>query len=101
MPGVPKIHKMSEGKYVTSNGYVKIRQDNVIGRNKWVLEHRYVMEQILGRSLFKGETVHHKDGNKQNNQESNLELWVTKQPSGQRPEDLVEWAKEILRRYDN
>ncbi|QGH79043.1 HNH endonuclease [Streptomyces phage TomSawyer] len=102
MPGVPKINSDSTGRYITSNGYVKIRRDDVIGPKKWVLEHRYVMEQKLGRELVKGENVHHKDGNRQNNHPDNLELWVTvKQPSGQRPEDLVEWAKEILRRYDN
>jgi hypothetical protein len=27
-------------------------------------------------------------------------LWVSHQPRGQRPEDLVEWAHEILRRYE-
>ena len=29
----------------------------------------------------------------------NLELWVTTQPAGQRPEDLVKWAREILALY--
>lgn len=37
-------------------------------------EHRVVMEQIIGRPLGKGEIVHHKDGNKRNNDPSNLEL---------------------------
>ena len=34
--------------------------------------HRIVAEQKLGRSLKKGEIVHHIDGNKRNNDPSNL-----------------------------
>lgn len=34
--------------------------------------HRIVAEQKLGRSLKKGEIVHHIDGNKRNNNPSNL-----------------------------
>ena len=38
------------------------------------LEHRYVMEQHLGRKLARNEEVHHKDGNKLNNGITNLQL---------------------------
>ncbi len=34
--------------------------------------HRVVAEQMLGRPLQKGEIVHHIDGNKRNNDPSNL-----------------------------
>jgi hypothetical protein len=101
MPGVPKTNSDSTGRYITSNGYVKIRQDNVLGPSKWILEHRFVMQQKLGRELLPGENIHHKDGDRLNNHPDNLELWLTRQPRGQRVEDMVEWAKEILRRYDN
>ena len=41
---------------------------------KKVDEHRYVMEQHLGRPLEPNEVVHHKDGDKRNNDIDNLEL---------------------------
>lgn len=66
-----------------------------------IREHTVVMSQILGRALLPGENVHHMNGVRDDNRPENLELWVSSQPSGQRPADLVEWAHEILRRYDD
>lgn len=37
-------------------------------------EHRYIMQEHLGRKLERWEVVHHKDGNKRNNDIDNLEL---------------------------
>lgn len=65
----------------------------------WAAEHRYVMMEHLGRKLLTGENVHHVDGNRTNNAISNLELWVTKQPKGQRVEDLLCFAREIIATY--
>lgn len=76
-------------------GYIRVKV-----RGKMHFKHRMVMSEHLGRPLHPFETVHHKNGNVADNRLDNLELWVSKQPSGQRPEDLVAYAKEILELYD-
>jgi len=66
---------------------------------RWMLEHRHVMEVTLGRPLFPGENVHHINGDRLDNRPENLELWVTRQPHGQRVEDILAWAHEVIARY--
>lgn len=82
-------------KWLNSHGYVLIYHNK-----KRLLEHRVIMEDKLGRKLFPHETVHHKNGNRTDNKLENLELWSTFQPRGQKIEDKIKYAKEILAIYD-
>ena len=96
--------KMKPGhRQRNGEGYMYVFQpDSVMANNKgFVLEHRMVLATHLGRPLLPDESVHHVNGVKDDNRVENLELWsgLGKQPAGQRPRDLVAWARGILEQY--
>ena len=71
-----------------------------ISDGRIVLLHRFIIEKYLNRKLSSSEHVHHINGNRLDNRIENLELWITCQPAGQRPFDLIKYAKEIIKNYE-
>jgi hypothetical protein len=81
---------------VSKDGYVIKTVD---GRQ--ISQHREIMEQHLGRPLQRHENVHHKNGQRHDNRIENLELWSSSQPSGQRVEDKLAWARWFIAQYSD
>lgn len=76
-------------------GYVWI---GVAGQSKTRVEHRVVMEAIIGRDLLPGETIHHK-GARHDNRLHMLELKVKAHGVGWTVDEALAWAREIITRY--
>jgi hypothetical protein len=72
---------------------------NQLSKKGSIAEHTFIMSEYLKRPLKKNESVHHKNGIKNDNRIENLELRNTGQPSGQRVDDKIKWAKEFLEEY--
>lgn len=91
----------SGGPYINADGYRILYRPGHVQADKrgYVAEHRAVMAEHLGRRLRPDETVHHRNGVRLDNRLANLELWSSWQPAGQRVEDKVAWAREILDIY--
>ena len=82
---------------IGKDGYVYVWDR---ARQKVLLQHRVIMELHIGRKLLRCENVHHINGKRNDNRLENLELWNTMQPAGQRVEDKIKWAKELLMLYE-
>lgn len=90
------------GRRVDKDGYVLVhRPDHPNARqNGYLLEHRLVMSEYLGRPLKRHEVVHHIDGDHQNNALDNLSLYASnaqhlaEELNGQVPQ----WSEDGKRR---
>lgn len=84
-----KHPKFVDGKCKSQQGYVLIwmEPDDPLKamrpRNGYVREHRLVMARHLGRPLTEDETVHHKNGKRDDNRLDNLQLCQGKHGNGQ------------------
>lgn len=82
MDGKPSRHTgrpLGSDRKVDSRGYIQVRTNRPGSyRWGWELEHRVVMEDVVGRSLRPEEDVHHIDGNKTNNDPVNLVLFESR-----------------------
>ena len=79
---------MSESKtYKDKNGYLRFKDSNK-------LYHRWVKQKEIGRPLEKGEIVHHKNGNIEDNRPENLELLTAKEHYKRHVVPVLEARKE-------
>ena len=58
-------------------------------------EHRVVAEEVLGRKLRPGETVHHMDGNKRNNRPENIRVFRSQSEHAKYHAEMNWFLKEI------
>lgn len=92
-------NKNYKGGHLNKDGYLVSHGEDREGKWKERGFHILVMEKAIGRKLKPGETVHHKNGIRNDNQIENLELWSKRHPPGQRVEDMVSFCVDYLSEY--
>jgi hypothetical protein len=82
------------GRFVDGDGYILIYIENhPYSRGNFILEHRFIMEQHIGRYLTKDEVVHHINGIKDDNRIENLELMTNSSHVSAHAKELYDKSK--------
>lgn len=76
-------HPMYKGGNISPSGYKRIKVNG-----SYIFEHRYFMEQSIGRKLTSNEVVHHINHDKLDNRLENLQLMT-------RREHMLEHREEV------
>jgi hypothetical protein len=77
-------------RHITTRGYVEIwKPDHPMAQKSgYLMEHRFLMAEHLGRMLEPGEVVHHKNGKLADNRLENLEV-MSKSDHDRKPKPPV------------
>lgn len=96
------LHSQYTNGRTNKEGYVLLsdkRDHPNANKRGRILEHTFVMSEYLGRPIMPGETIHHKNGVRDDNRIENLELRSHQHGMGARVSDMVEFCTDYLRRY--
>lgn len=80
---------------ITSGGYILIWDEK---KRIYVQEHRVVMSKFLKRELHKGESIHHINGNKTDNDITNLYLCQNEREHQRLHQQLQQVSLDLVRR---
>lgn len=75
--------------------YAVVKDHPFATKNGYVLHHRVVMENHIGRLLCRNEIVHHKNGDKKDNRIENLELMTASEHAKLHGSDKVRATTEL------
>lgn len=76
-PKGEKCHRWNKGKIISSHGYTKVRvdkNDQLSDPNGYAYEHHIVWREAGNEHPKKGQVIHHKNDDKQDNHIENLKL---------------------------
>lgn len=77
-----KLPSWTGGRITDKNGYIQIyRPDHPCAVSGYILEHRLIMAETLGRPLTDAEEVHHKNEIRNDNRPENLDVMTKSEHS--------------------